>query len=217
MSADHRLRPFDNVRTHIGLLADVLERADFESLVYLSSTRVYSSSSHGSEDLPVTVNPGDADQLYNLSKLTGEALLASSCRVGLKVARLSNVAGLNPESTTFLASLIQDALAGHICLRSDSLSVRDYIHIDDVTALLTKIATEGNREKYNVASGVNVTNREIVNRLSALTGCTISVEPDAPLHRLPAIDTERIRSEFRIKPIAVIDALPSLVDGYRNW
>jgi nucleoside-diphosphate-sugar epimerase len=214
VTGDFRRRPYDTVRSHVALLADILERADFNSLLYLSSTRVYSASSRASENFPVEVDPGDSGHLYNLSKLTGEALLVSSGRTGVKAARLSNVAGMDPASPAFLSQVIGDALAGHIRLRSDPSSVRDFIHIDDVVDLLPRISMEGREGTYNVASGVNIANRDIVSLLAKLTGCKVSVEPNAPERLLPVVDTRRIRSEFAFTPRNVLDALPALVEEY---
>ena len=36
--------PFDTIRAHVSVLSEVLEHAEFESLLYLSSTRVYGRS-----------------------------------------------------------------------------------------------------------------------------------------------------------------------------
>ncbi len=53
LTADFRTRPFDTVDAHVGLLAEVLRRAQFESLLYLSSTRVYmGAASHARRRAP---------------------------------------------------------------------------------------------------------------------------------------------------------------------
>lgn len=215
LTADFRSRPFDTVLAHVSVLADVLERADFESLVYLSSTRVYARSSVGAEDLPLIVDSSDPSDLYNLSKLTGESLCRSCDRKGVKVARLSNVIGCDPLSKNFLFALIREALSGRIELQADSASAKDYILLDDVVALLPRIAVEGQDWCYNVASGINISHREIVDRLVDITGCEVSVLPGAPLLDFPTMDTSRIRSEFGFVHASVLDAIPALVAACR--
>jgi len=42
ITADFRRRPHDTITAHVTKLQEVLTRTSFESLVYLSSTRVYS-------------------------------------------------------------------------------------------------------------------------------------------------------------------------------
>lgn len=211
MTADFRSRPFDTVRAHVSVLADVLERADFDSLVYLSSTRVYARSASGTEQTPLAIDAADPSDLYNLSKLTGESLCRSCNRPNVKIVRLSNVVGCDHGSQNFLSTLIREALAGRIELQSDPASAKDYILIDDVVALLPRIAAEGREWLYNVGSGIKVSHRDIVALLARLTECEVAVRPGAPLIDFPAIDVTRIRSEFGFSAIPVLDTLPDLV------
>jgi nucleoside-diphosphate-sugar epimerase len=216
LTADFRSRPFDTVRAHVTLLAEVLERAHFDSLLYLSSTRVYAGSAAADEGQRISVDVSDPSDLYNVSKLAGEALCRSCGRSGVKVARLSNVVGYKPGSSDFLSSLIREACSGRIELRSNPASSKDYILLEDVVTLLPKIASEGKSWLYNVAAGHNVTHDEIVRRLVDLTGCELVVEPRAPRLEFPCIDTARIRSEFDFQPGMVLNVLPQLVAGARE-
>ncbi|MES2760401.1 MAG: NAD-dependent epimerase/dehydratase family protein [Pseudomonadota bacterium] len=215
MTADFRSRPFETVDAHVGVLAEVLRRAHFESLLYLSSTRVYGNASHGGEQSLLQVDPADPSDLYNLTKLTGESLCRSG-KPGVKVARLSNVVGSDPESANFLPSLIREALAGRIELQSDPESAKDYILLDDVVALLPAIAVGGKHWLYNVASGRSLRHAELVARLAALTGCEVAVRAAAPRFDFPVIDTARIRSEFGFSAGSVIDHLDRLVEQARQ-
>ena len=74
LTADFRQKPFDTLRAHVGLLGDILEHADFTTLTYFSSTRVYFRNEQTSEDDSLVVVPNDPSDLYNLSKLAGESL-----------------------------------------------------------------------------------------------------------------------------------------------
>jgi nucleoside-diphosphate-sugar epimerase len=211
LTADFRSRPFDTVRAHVSTLASVLERAEFDSLLYLSSTRVYARAATGAEDQPLSVNSADPSDLYNLTKLTGEALCRSCGRYQVRVARLSNVIGPNPASENFVSDLIREALSGHITLRTHPCSEKDYIAIDDVVAVLPRIALEGRHWLYNVASGTNISHGAIADRLATLTNCSVTVQPAAPRSSFPWIDTTRVRAEFDIAPRAALDLLPALV------
>lgn len=216
LTADFRTRPFDTMRAHVGVLGDLLERCAFDSFVYLSSTRIYAGAAGTSETDALRVAPLDPSDLYNISKLAGEALCLQSGRDHVKAARLSNVTGFDPTSPTFLTTLIREALSGRVLLQTSLSSAKDYILLDDVCALLTAIATRGRETIYNVASGADLTNRTLVERLSALTGCEIDAPPRAPETRFPAIDVSRIRSEFGFAPQSVLDALPDLVARMRD-
>lgn len=211
LTADFRSRPFDTVRAHVGVLTDVLENAQFDSLLYLSSTRVYARSAAASETDATSVDVSDSSDLYNISKLAGESLCLSCGRPGVKVARLSNVVGHDPASENFIFALIREALAGRIELQSAPSSAKDYILLKDVVALLPRIAAEGRERIYNVASGTNISHQEIATRLAALTGCALTVRAGATAVNFPAIDTRRIQAEFGFQAGSVLDALPALI------
>ena len=216
LTADFRSRPFDTMRAHVSVLGDILEKASFDSLVYLSSTRVYARCPFGRENAPITADAHDPSDLYNISKLAGESLCLSSGRKNVKIARLSNVVGYDPASENFLTALIKEALSGSIELRSDPASSKDYIALDDVVSLLPKIAVDGSQTSYNVANGVNITHRAIAERLARLTGCRVTYADGAPRHDFPAIDNSRIRGEFGFAPVSVLDILPTLIEQYRK-
>jgi nucleoside-diphosphate-sugar epimerase len=211
MTADFRSKPFETVDAHIGVLSAVLSKARFDSLLYLSLTRVYGSAAAAHEDARLQVDPNDPSDLYNLTKLAGEALCRNCGKAGVKVARLSNVVGSDPESPNFLSSLIREALAGRIELQTDPASAKDYVLLDDVVALLPQIAEHGEHWLYNVASGARLTHAQLVSALSIITGCKVGVAQGAQRVDFPDIDTARIRCEFDFAPASVIDYLPQLV------
>lgn len=216
LTADFRSRPFDTVRAHVSVLADVLEKADFDSLVYLSSTRVYARAATGKESASLAVDVSDPSDLYNLTKLTGESLCRSCNRQNVKVARLSNVIGRDHHSENFLFALIREALSGRIELQSDPDSAKDYILLDDVVSLLPRIATEGTGWLYNVASGTNIAHRDIVNALVKVTECEVSVRPDAPRIFFPGVNIDNLRNEFAFYPASLLQAIPDLVAEFNQ-
>ncbi|MEQ1658771.1 MAG: NAD(P)-dependent oxidoreductase, partial [Hylemonella sp.] len=189
-----------------------LQRADFTSLLYLSSTRVYARAALGREDADLAVQPQDPSDLYNLSKLMGESLCLQGGRAGVRVARLSNVVGgEDADSTNFVPSLVREARGGHIVLQTAPESAKDYIHIDDVAELLPRIAMQGRERLYNVASGVQTRHAQWAEHLAALTGCRVEVAPGAPTVSFVPIDITRIRTEFAFVPRPVLSALPAQV------
>lgn len=208
ITADFRSRALDTVEAHVCTLLPLLRSTPFDSLLYLSSTRVYASQHGGAEDTSLEVNPRDPSDLYNLSKLMGESMCLSSGRSGVRVARLSNVVGADdPESSNFLPSLLRDARAGHVVLRSDLGSAKDYIHINDVLDLLPRIALHGVHSTYNVASGEQISHGQWVEHLVAMTGCQVQVLENAPVIRFPPVDVNRIRAEFAFVPRPVLSAI----------
>lgn len=202
LTADFRTRPFDTVDAHVGLLADVLRRSQFESLLYLSSTRVYMGAASTDEDAPLQVLPGDPSYLYNLTKLTGESLCHASGRAQVRVARLSNVVGpgMDASSGNLVADLLHQACQGHVALHSDPRSSKDYVHLADVLDWLPAIALAGRAAVYNVASGLQATHAQWLEWLHERTGCTVQWPQDAPLQQFPPIAAQRLQAEFGVRP-----------------
>ncbi|CAN7440915.1 NAD-dependent epimerase/dehydratase family protein [Acidovorax sp. LjRoot38] len=206
LTADFRTRPFDTVDAHVGLLAEVLRRAQFDSLLYLSSTRVYMGAASTQEDAALSVRPVDPSYLYNLTKLTGESLCHACGRPGVRVARLSNVVGpgMDAASGNLVADLVGQARAGRIVLRSDPQSAKDYVHVGDLLDWLPRIALAGRAATYNVASGRQTLHAQWLAWLQARTGCTVEVDAQAPLQAFPPINVQRLRGEWGVAPRAVL-------------
>lgn len=197
LTADFRSRPYDTARAHVGVLTEVLEKCRFESLLYLSSTRVYGNSATATESAVLCADPQNPSDLYNLTKLTGEALCFATGRPTVRVARLSNVYGCNMDSENFLASVIRDALQQRsVTVQTSPNSEKDYVYVDDVVQVLTKIALNGKKPLYNVASGVNTNNYDLMRDIQALTGCNVIFADNAPTVTFPPVSIELLKSEF---------------------
>lgn len=210
LTADFRQRPYDTVQAHVSVLAELLQQGDFESLLYLSSTRVYGRAAGGREDSLLPVLAQHPSDLYNLSKLMGESLCLQDARAGVRVTRLSNVVGgEDADSANFVPSLVRQARGGRIVLQTAADSAKDYIHIDDVAELLPRIAAGGRERLYNVASGVQTTHAQWTAQLAVQTGCAVEVAPGAPTVRFIPVDIGRIRAEFDFQPRPVLAALAS--------
>ncbi len=77
LTADFAKRPHDTVRAHVGLLDELLAHANFDALVYLSSTRLYdgciaNARSFVDEHTPLALDPAQPRHLFDLSKALGE-------------------------------------------------------------------------------------------------------------------------------------------------
>lgn len=221
LTADFRTRPYDTMEAHVGLVSRILAFGEFESLVYLSSTRIYDGADSGSEEMTFTIDPWSPNDLYNISKLAGETLCLNHDNPRVRVARLSNVYGTGMYSAgggaqNFLGSIIRDAISKqHVELHSAPGSAKDYIHIGDVVRALALISIDGSERIYNVASGHTVSHEQLLDRLSEITGCTWSTAPDSPHVGFPKIMTERITAAFTgagllWSPARLLDRLPDL-------
>jgi nucleoside-diphosphate-sugar epimerase len=214
LTADFRTRPLDTAEAHVGLVGRMLAELDFRSFMLLSSTRVYGRAEVGREGLPLTVQPGAPDDLYNITKLAGEALCLSDARPAVRVARLSNVYGAGMGAGNFLGQVLAEGAArGAVTLRQNLRSAKDYIAIAEVLPALLAIAERGAARLYNVASGVNTTHDAIVRVLSNALGWHVSVHECAAATRFPRIDVTRLTLEFGAPRNGILEDLPELVSG----
>lgn len=212
LTADFRNRPLETVQAHVCVLRELLEKAQFDSMLYLSSTRVYAGMSETSEDSELRVAPLRAEDLYNMSKLMGESLALHSRRTGVRVARLSNVIGdEGMPAENFLPDIVTQALRGKVSLRSSPASEKDYIDIEDVVELLPAIALHGQRSIYNVASGHNLAHRDWIGALRQTLEFELRADSDLPLIGFSPISIHRLAQEFGTPSRSPIDRLPALV------
>jgi nucleoside-diphosphate-sugar epimerase len=207
LTADFRVRPLETVDAHVGVLAEVLRCSQFDSLLYLSSTRVYMGAGSTDEDSPLTVFPGDPSSLYNLTKLTGESLCHTSGRPGVRVVRLSNVVGprMEEHSSNLVSDLLRQARRGLIVLRSHPCSAKDYIHVEDVVEWLPAIALDGKQSIYNVASGIQTTHAQWLQWLSCAYASRFEIQDAASVQSFLPINVQRLQTEFDVRARPVWD------------
>ncbi|MDE2259016.1 MAG: NAD(P)-dependent oxidoreductase [Betaproteobacteria bacterium] len=218
LTADFRTRPIDTVDAHVCLLAHLLRTTRFDSWLYLSSTRIYAGlvAEPAHEDVPLTVVP-DADGIYNLSKLTGEAVCLAQISRHVRVARLANIYGSGQARETFLGSLLDDIAHGRDSMIHEApTSSKDYIALEDVCWLLERIALGGSHRIYNVASGIQLSHAELARVVAEKSSGVVTFADGASHRSVPRIDIARITSEFGFCPRQLSDELGSLIASSRT-
>ena len=210
--------PFDTVESHVCLLKKFLEKANFESFLYLDSTRIYQNSIKTTEDSSIIVNPTNLDHLYNISKIMGESICFASSKPNVRIARLSNVTGNAFTSSLFLPTILRDAVdKGKISIRSSLNSEKDYVYIDDVAKIIQDICLRGKENIYNIASGKNIKTNEIIDKLVNITHCSVEVSENAQEYSFSPISIGKIKNEFNFKPISILDKIDGIVSDYKKF
>jgi nucleoside-diphosphate-sugar epimerase len=197
LTADFRRKPFETVKAHVSVLSQVMQRPGIQTLIYLSSTRVYARSAITSEAAALPCLSSDPSDLYNLSKLTGEALVLQDPRPGFKAVRLSNVVGEGQPSTTFVGSLLQEARqTGRVQIRQPPHTAKDYIALPDVCRLLAALTGESKERLYNLGSGRNTSHLEIAGWLESHGVRVAFAEQGEAGISFPVLDTQRLNAEY---------------------
>ena len=225
LTADYLARPFDTVQAHVSLLAQVLQRSQWEALVYLSSTRLYDSlgAIDCTESLPLQLDPAQPRHLYDLSKALGESLCHSVGQGRARIARLACVYEGLDDADGFLPGLLRQALAARVQARAAGpaargvLSIdsspafeRDYVQMADAVEALLHILLQGQSVTYNVASGCNVSNAALFNYLAQHGQCDVQAMQTGTPNPAPQISIARMRTEFDWQPRSVFDLFDSL-------
>lgn len=219
LTGDFRQRPFDTVDAHVGLLSRLLQLASFDSFLYLSSTRVYGGLAPDrlAQEEMALPQQSTIDGLYDLSKMLGEALCLALPNSAIRVVRLSNVYGLGQSPHTFLHMLLAELQCNaEVVISEAAESTKDYVAVADVVELLPQISLSGRKRLYNLASGRNLSHRELADCLQALTGCAVRFAHGVRKRSFPRIDVTRVTSEFYWCPRNLLLDLPKLLSVHCN-
>ena len=221
MTADFRTKPFETVESHVCKLLNLLQNCQFESLTYLSSTRLYlksiTSSAKFIEEDDIVINPGEAFDLFAASKITGELLALNSGRPNIKIIRVSNVFGPDISSDNFITAIIREAVkTNKIEMFTTPDSSKDYIALEDVCnslALISQLEISG---VFNLAFGSNTTNGEILKEINRLTGAEIKYSSNAKRVIFKEIDITKLTNQFGFKPTkTVLESLPEIISAFK--
>ena len=215
--SDFLNHPLKAIDAHVCILNNILKNCDFDSLLYISSTRMYNNINSSLEENNFSINPNSKNDIYNISKLQGESLCMSMNDSKIKIIRPSNVVGTSAPSNLFMTSIIKEAVeTGQIILHSTLDSEKDYVYIDDLVQLIPKIIFSDKFQIYNIASGYNISSNEIINEIIHITNCELKIDPDAKKFSSEKINIDKIKNEFNFVPTRITDKIEELVKIYQN-
>lgn len=202
--SDFLTQQFNVVRAHVSLITHVLEHYKFSSLLYLSSARMYEGMASTVENSRFPMSSENISDFYNLSKLFGESIVLNCGVENTRVVRVAYTVNLDPESSNVIAVKAREAEKGKVVFQAHKESEKDYIVLDDVVAMLPKIAVFGTQRIYNLASGINISTLDIGNMLQETVGCVVEYLDCEPLRKPTTISISRIQNEFGFQPASVL-------------
>lgn len=197
---------FRVVDAHVSSMAKVLEHGKHQSFLYMSSARIYEESVvNTKEDTRFRVDPSNISDFYNLSKLMGESLILNSGIPSARIVRVSYAVDYAEDSTDNVTEFIRAALRGSVRFTAHEESVKDYIIMDDVLNAMPWIALHGKSPIYNLASGINISTKDIGSMLVEETGCEAIYANEEQVRSPQAIDVSLLFREMSTHTHSVLD------------
>ncbi|WP_327590607.1 dTDP-glucose 4,6-dehydratase [Nonomuraea sp. NBC_00507] len=217
--------PGDFVVTNVHgtqLLLQAALKAGVRTVVQVSTDEVYGSITEGSwtESEPLAPNSP-----YAASKAGADLLCRSYHRtygLDVRVTRCSNNYGPNqhPEKVIpqFLTRLID---ARRVPLYGDGQHTREWLHVDDHCRAIQLVLDKGAAgEVYNVGGGIELTNRQLAERVLAACGMgwdMVEHVADRPGHdRRYSVDSGKIRGIGFAPQVPFDEGLAEVVRWYRD-
>jgi nucleoside-diphosphate-sugar epimerase len=201
---------------HVAGLRRIIASGAADSVLYLSSTRVYGAAPDTRESASLSAD-ANTDDVYRSTKIAGETLCLAATQPTFRVARLSNIVGESFRSPLFLSDIMrQAATTGRVGVRTTRDSAKDYLLVDDACRYLAAIALGGNERIYNVAYGSNVENGAIFDALERASGTTIDIAASAARAVTAPIAVERLHAEFGTARTPLVAAIPAIYRAFAD-
>lgn len=155
---------------------EAAQRAGVGKIVFSSASSVYGETQETMNE----AHPLNTRTMYGASKIAGEYFLrAFHGMYGLNyiTLRYMNVYGPRQEGGLIMSVLQRLRVGQPPIIMGDGMQSFDFIHVADVAAAnLQAMASDVTDEAFNIGSGTEVTVKEIVERLLALTGSDLAPE-----------------------------------------
>lgn len=139
-------------------------------VVYLSSAEIYGPQA---VPFPESAAPAPATP-YGHAKLAGEAAVAAACAAAsaaLFILRPAVVYGPGQAPVMLIPAAIAALRAGSRFAAGDGLATRDFLHVDDLVALVLRcLAPDAPPGLYNAGSGRETRVRDVLLALADLLG-----------------------------------------------
>jgi nucleoside-diphosphate-sugar epimerase len=217
LTSDFRTRPLETMNAHVCILREILEKTKFRSITYLSSTRIYVKAKSTKEDTTLNFNPENLDDLYGISKIAGESICNHSKRKNVKILRLSNVVGIRKDNDLFIDQLLEEIIKYKtLTLKSPLESAKDYIYINDVVDMIIAVSQSEINGCFNLASGKNTKNQEIINHFSEFLDFKLIINNNQSLLKYKKINIEKLKNNFNFEPRQLNEYFPEYIKSYKK-
>jgi len=183
-------------------------------VVYLSSAEIY-----GRQPVPFSETTAPAPITdYGHAKLRGEAAVTAACAAActqLFIVRPAIVYGPGQAPTMLIPAALAALRAGQRFPTTDGTQTRDFLHVDDLVALVLRCLADpaAPPDIYNAGSGHEACVRDVLRSLAAAVGPAAADllafgarEPRAGEATRYVLDIRRARERLRWSPAIDLDS-----------
>ncbi|MBV9369252.1 MAG: dTDP-glucose 4,6-dehydratase [Frankiales bacterium] len=205
-------------------LLDAALRAGIPRVVQVSTDEVYGSIAEGSFR---ETDPLEPNSPYSAAKAGGDLIARSyfvTHKMNVSITRCTNNYGPYQYPEKVIPLFVTNLLDGHqVPLYGDGLNIRDWLHVDDHCRGIQLVVESGRAgEVYNIGGGVELTNRELTEKLLDATGrdwdTFVQYVEDRKGHdRRYSLSDDKIREELGYEPkVEFAGGLAETVQWYRD-
>lgn len=190
-------------------LLEGFRKANYGKFIHISTDEVYGHL--GFDDPSFTEStPINPRSPYAASKAASDLLCLSYINTygsNISITRCCNNYGPNQHDEKFIPTIIKSLNAGKkVPIYGEGLNVREWIHVYDHNLAVWAVATKGKNEVYNIGSGLELTNIELVDKICKIMGKDLDESAKFVEDRLGhdfrySIDSSKIEEELLFEPL----------------
>lgn len=190
-------------------LLECFRKAKYGKMVHISTDEVYGHLGFNDPSFleSTPINPRSP---YAASKASSDLLCMAYINTfdcNISITRCCNNYGPNQHSEKFIPTIIKSLSEGKkVPIYGEGLNIREWVHVHDHNLAVWSVATKGKNEVYNIGSGVELTNIELVDKICTIMGKDLDKNAIFVEDRLGhdfrySIDCTKIQEELLYEPL----------------
>ena len=190
-------------------LLECFRKANYGKMVHISTDEVYGHLGFNDPSFleSTPINPRSP---YAASKASSDLLCMAYINTfdcNISITRCCNNYGPNQHSEKFIPTIIKSLSKNKkVPIYGEGLNIREWVHVYDHNLAVWLVATKGKPEVYNIGSGVELTNIELVDKICKIMGKDLDKSAVFVEDRLGhdfrySIDCSKIQEELLYEPL----------------
>jgi len=182
---------------------------NYGRFIHISTDEVYGHLGFGDASF-TELTPIAPRSPYAASKASSDLLCLSYMNTydsNISITRCCNNYGPNQHSEKFIPTIIKALKAGKkVPVYGEGMNIREWIHVHDHNLAVWAVATHGKTGIYNIGSGLELSNIELVDKICTIMGKDLDKSVRFVEDRLGhdfrySIDFSKIQNELFYEPL----------------